>query len=112
MPLELQVERDAGGWRRARVPRHLLALSEFLEADMQGSTHWCDEVLRHVEAVGSSSEERWERSGNACTLMVTSEQAHIEHDYLPGVSCVLPLSEFREAVKRWREFVQNETHAA
>ena len=111
MPLELHIERDDRGWRRARVAEHLLALSEFLEADMQGSVDWCEEVLRHVEAVGSRSQERWERSGNACTLTLTYDQAHIEHDYLTGVSCVLPLSELREAVRRWREFVQNETAA-
>ena len=112
MPFELHIERDEQGFRRARVPKSLLALSEFLEADMQGSVQWCDEVLRHVEAVRSRSQERWQRSGNACTLTLTHEQAHIEHDYSPGVFCLLPLPEFKEAVRRWREFVLNETHAS
>lgn len=57
-------------------------------------------------------QERWQRSGNACTLTLTLEQANIDHDYLTGVSCFLPLPEFKEAVRRWREFVQNEIHAA
>jgi hypothetical protein len=78
---------------------------------MQGSVPWCDEVLRHIEMVNSRSQERWEHSGNACTLTLTEGQAHIEHDYLPDVSCVLPLSDFQKAVRLWRDFVQNETHA-
>jgi hypothetical protein len=111
MPLELHVERDERGWRRARVSQDWLALSEFLEADMQGSVPWCDEVLHHIEVVDSRSQERWERSGNACTLKLTEGQAYIEHHYLPDVSCVLALSQFRQAVRLWRDFVQNETQA-
>ncbi len=112
MPLELHLERDPNGRRRARVAPHLLPLSEFLESDLQGSVPSCDEVLHHVAAVGSHSQDRWERIGNACTLTLIHDQARIEHDYLPDLKCVIPLSDLGEAVSRWKDFVQNEIPTA
>src|SRR5687767_7636886 len=112
MSFELHVERDDRGWRRARVPEPFRALSEFLESDLQNSVRCCDEVLRFVEAIVSRSRESWQRSGNATTLTITLDQALIEHDYFPEIRCTLSLLDFQEAVRRWREFIQNETHAA
>jgi uncharacterized protein YacL (UPF0231 family) len=74
MPLELHIERDDRGWRRARVSEHLLGLSEFLEADMQGSVRWCDDVLRHIEAVITRSRERWQRTGGRISLFYKAEE--------------------------------------
>jgi hypothetical protein len=98
-----RIEKDTNGRCRALVPAHLQALADFLEPDLQ-TPAGCDEVLRHLEAVASKTRERWEQSGNLCTLTLTPEQAHIGHAYLPG-SCILPLPKLKAAVRLWQKHI-------
>lgn len=104
--MSLEFYRDEAGDPRARAGRDREALAQFLESDVQGSSAFGLEILAAIEAVTEGKLREWTRTGNAHTLILSSEGAAIETDFdEEGDSGLLPLDDLREAVTRWIEFL-------
>jgi uncharacterized protein YacL (UPF0231 family) len=102
----LELYRDEAGDPRARADRDREALAQFLESDVQGSTATGREILEAIDAVAEGRLREWTRTGNACTLVLTAEGAAIEPDFdEESEADLVPLTELREAVARWIEFL-------
>ena len=102
----LEFYRDEAGDPRARAGRDREALAHFLESDVQGSATFGLEILAAIEAVTNGRIREWTRTGNSCTVVLSLDGAAIEPDFdtesEPGL---VPLSDLREAVTRWIEFL-------
>ncbi len=102
----LEFYRDEAGDPRARAGRNREALAHFLESDIQGSATFGLEILAAIEAVAEGRLREWTRTGNAHTLVLSEEGAAIEPDYDEEAEPnLVPLSDLREAVTRWIEFL-------
>lgn len=104
--MSLELYRDEAGDPRARADRDREALAHFLESDVQGSTAAGREILEAIDAVAGGRLQEWTRTGNACTLVLSAEGAAIESDFdEESEAALVPLSDLREAITRWIEFL-------
>ena len=106
--MSLEFYRDETGDPRARAvaDRNREALARFLESDVQGSASSALEVLAAIEAVAEGRLREWTRTGNAHTLILSPEGAAIEPDFSEeSDAAVVSLSDLREAVTDWIEFL-------
>ncbi len=104
--MSLEFYRDEAGDPRARAGRDREALARFLESDVQGSVASGLEILGAIEAVAEGRLSDWSRTGNAHTLILSPEGAAIEPDFAEQCDAgFVPLSDLREAVTRWIEFL-------
>ncbi|GAA2429607.1 hypothetical protein GCM10010191_48780 [Actinomadura vinacea] len=88
MPL---VERATGLTGRSYV------LAAFLAQDVQAHRHHLD-VLR-------AAEPGWEHTGNACHLVRGAETVRLEHLWLDGRSCELPVAEFHAVLDAYEDLL-------
>lgn len=81
---------------------------EFLTLDIQNSQEWVEQLLEKIAALETGTIKEWTRSGNAYYLIfspqtVTLENLLVETEPIETIA----LSEFKEAVLRWQEQVDN-----
>jgi uncharacterized protein YacL (UPF0231 family) len=106
MRMSLEFYRDEAGDPRARADRDREALAHFLESDVQGSAAFGLEILAAIEAVTEGRLREWTRTGNSHTLVLSEEGAAIEPDFdEESETGIVSLSDLREAVTRWIEFL-------
>jgi len=106
--MSLEFYRDEAGDPRARAvaDRKREVLARFLESDVQGSVGSGLEILAAIEEVAEGRLREWTRTGNAHTLVLSPEGAAIEPDFAEeSDAAVVPLSDLREAVTGWIEFL-------
>jgi uncharacterized protein YacL (UPF0231 family) len=105
--MALHLHRDSVGELRAQSsPPHEL-LGHFLEDDVQQSMSYCREILAAIDQVSSGEMHSWEQTGNAHTLTLYPDRAIIEAEFDDSAApCHLSLSELRDAVRRWLEFIK------
>jgi hypothetical protein len=78
-----------------------------LEQDIRGHAAPCRELLQLIDATARGDEPPWEATGNAHTLTVGLDGAHIENEYaIPSASCDLSLDDLREAITTWLECLE------
>lgn len=94
--------RDAHGDLRARVEPERRLLARFLEADIQGSPALCDEVLAALAEVADGRRRRWQRTGNAHTVIAGRRNVRIRAEFGSAPDLLLPLAELRQALVEWR----------
>jgi hypothetical protein len=67
------------------------------------------EILGHIDAVLNGDEPSWGTAGNASTLIVRPDGAHIQNEYaIPPAACDLSLDDLRVAITTWLEFLKGE----
>ncbi len=76
-------------------PRHVLAA--FLLHDVQCHRH-------HLEVV-RGARPGWEHTGNACHLRVDAHTVRLEHLWLPGHACEVPVREFAGALYEYERLL-------
>ncbi|TYK46786.1 hypothetical protein [Actinomadura decatromicini] len=76
-------------------PRHVLAA--FLLHDVQCHRH-------HLEVV-RGARPGWEHTGNACHLRVDAQTVRLEHLWLPGHVCEVPVREFAGALYEYERLL-------
>ncbi|MFC4052581.1 hypothetical protein ACFOY4_23080 [Actinomadura syzygii] len=76
-------------------PRHVLAA--FLLHDVQCHRH-------HLEVV-RGARPGWEYTGNACHLRVDAQAVRLEHLWLPGHACEVPIREFGGALYEYERLL-------
>jgi hypothetical protein len=100
--VKLDFHRDERGFPRARGEAEDDLLARFLESDVQGSVVGAFDFLGTLDRVESGELERWEGTGNAHTLTLTSEGALIEAEWEPEPRALrLSHAELREALNGW-----------
>jgi len=106
MSLEFYRDETGDPRARARAGRNREALAHFLESDVQGSAAFALEILAAIEAVSEGRLREWTRTGNSHTLTLSGEGAAIEPDFDEEIDAgIVPLSDLREAVTSWIEFL-------
>ncbi len=110
--MKLDFFRDETGEPRARGRGRYARLAAFLQSDVQGSRTLLRRIARAVDGVESGEEERWESTGNAYTLVLTSEGAAFESNQEddeeePGK---VSLADLRAALGEWAEFLSSDPH--
>lgn len=78
MAKNLKLFFDRDGSPRARGPSSEKLLMEFLEADVQGSDHICNDLMNDLIAIEDESAESREFIGNAHSVVITAEGVTIE----------------------------------
>ena len=101
-PVPLEFYDDEAGDPRARGGPGRDLLARFLESDVQGSAAHGREILAAIDRVTAGKEARWERTGNAYTLVLRPGGAAIEPEMDENAAPLhLPLAELRQAVAGW-----------
>jgi uncharacterized protein YacL (UPF0231 family) len=107
--MKLQLYRDDAGDARARGRGRGKAVAGFLEGDLQDSPESAREVLRAIHDIEAGRRDSWERTGNACTLTLSSEGAVLQDEMDEEAEPVrVSLAELREAVADWASFLDGE----
>ncbi len=106
--IEGRFYRDERGIPRAELPEGYRVVRRFLEDDMQGSlaeTRRLRRLIAEFRAV--PSQERWEGTGNAWTLILTPEGARLEFELSEDAepSLDLSLEEFDELLAGWERML-------
>lgn len=78
MAKNLKLFFDRDGSPRARGPSSEKLLMAFLEADVQGSDHICNDLMNDIVAIEDESAESREFIGNAHSVVITAEGVTIE----------------------------------
>lgn len=95
---------DENGFPVARVKPYK-QVGDFLVCDVQYDVAWATELLGWVDGVASGREEPDSVSGNAFHLTVSPAEAVIENLYTEEPETRIPLTDFRNLVMSWREFI-------
>jgi hypothetical protein len=100
--VKLDLYRDGQGLPRARCEGEGDLLARFLESDVQGSVITAYDILGMLDRVESGETERWEGTGNAHTLTLTTGGALIQDELEDDAEALnLSLAELREALDAW-----------
>ncbi|MFI0354583.1 hypothetical protein [Actinomadura sp. 9N407] len=79
------------------VPGRSYVLAAFLLQDLQSHRHHLD-VVREAPP-------GWEHTGNACHLVRGTETVRLEHLWLEGRACELPVKEFHRALDAYEQLL-------
>jgi uncharacterized protein YacL (UPF0231 family) len=94
--------RDAKGDPRAETGRDQHLLGRFLEADIQGGSGMCDEVLAALGDIAAGRRKRWQMTGNAHTLTISKRLARIHAEFGRTSDLILPPAELCQALLAWK----------
>lgn len=94
--------RDDDGVPRAETGRKERLLGRFLEADIQGGSGMCAEVLSALDDIAAGRRKRWQLTGNAHTLTLSKLRARIHAEFGRAADLVLPVDELRRALLAWK----------
>ena len=95
------------GSLRAKFEPEKVALSDFLEGDVQGNPIYCREVIDEALGVKTGRQEKWEIDGNAYSLTVTKDKALLEGLWEEGMNLEVPIDDFIQAVSGWLKFLES-----
>lgn len=94
--------RDAKGDPRATTGREQRLLGRFLEADIQGSSGMCAEVLAALDDIAAGRSKRWQMTGNAHTLILSKRRARIHAEFGRATDLLLTPKALRQALLDWK----------
>ncbi|MCT7992995.1 YacL family protein [Laspinema olomoucense] len=81
---------------------------EFLTLDIQNSQEWVNQLLDKIEALETGKICEWTRSGNAYYLILSPQTVTIENLLVDAEPIeTISLSQFKEAVLRWQDQLDN-----
>ena len=96
--------RDDDGLLRARTADKDRLLAVFLETDIQEDKVMTTELLKQIKALKKGEKKRYESSGNAHAITLTSRTATLESlfdDEAPRYR--LKLSHFQDVLTQWTD---------
>jgi hypothetical protein len=100
-----QAWNEAAWFDQSSAHRRVL---EFLTLDIQNSQEWVQELLDKIAALETGQICEWTRSGNAYYLIFSPQTVTIENLLVDGEPIeTISLQEFKEAVLRWQEQLEN-----
>ena len=99
--------RDDKGDLNAKIGRDRRLLGRFLEADIQGSSGMCAEVLAALADIAAGRRKRWQMTGNAHTLILSKRRARIQAEFASDPDLVISPAELRQALLEWKTLLEN-----
>lgn len=108
----LRTSIDARRIARAQAAPPFEVLGSFLEEDVQGSIASTQSFLDRVQEVRAGSRLRWEGTGNAHSVTITTEAVRIENEWAsPPAATEVSLDDFEEALHRWMHLLVGQVGA-
>lgn len=100
----MQCFTDNHGFRHIDVTPLPNTVASFLESDIQASVETADLFLTQVNQIMSGNLDIREATGNAFAIILTRDSVSIDCLWADD-NCTLSLTEFRECLHAWRDFI-------